>query len=76
MLIKSNTLIIINREFIIINSLNIIDLSFLNINFDFSFIFTFIMILIYFFTTHDPIEFSALTLFINISFTAYKSLYN
>ena len=38
---KLKILTIINNEFIIVLSLNIIDLSSLNINFDFSFIFTF-----------------------------------
>ena len=43
MLIKYKVFIIINNEFIIIISLNVIDLSFLNINFDFFFIFIFII---------------------------------
>ena len=38
---KLKIFIVVNDEFIIIISLNIIDLSFLNINFDFSFIFIF-----------------------------------
>ena len=41
MLLKFKIFIIANNKSIIIISLNVIDLNFLNLNFDFSFIFTF-----------------------------------
>ena len=43
---KFKIFIVINNEFIVINSLNVIDLSSLNMNFDFFFLFHFHVILI------------------------------